>query len=255
MNIFPKILELQKQNIPLALVTVVATKGSVPRETGSKMIVTATEIFGTVGGGAVEGVVADEARDVLKSQKARKVMHDLDDAEGSDTGMVCGGKMEFFIEPMNPPQRLIIFGGGHVGLHLSRFADILGLPYIVSDDRTEFCNAERFPQALDLWPGNAAQMAADHILPQDRVVIVSRDHELDYLILREALQKKPAYIGLIGGKLKRKTIYRKLREQDGVTDEQLDQIHSPVGLDIAAETPQEIALSIAAELIKEKNSQ
>jgi xanthine dehydrogenase accessory factor len=98
-------------------------------------------------------------------------------------------------------------------------------------------------------------MAADHLWPGDRVVIVTRDHELDYRILREALQKKTAYIGLIGGKLKRKTIYQKLREQDSVSEEQLKQIHSPIGLDIAAETPQEIALSIAAELIKEKNGQ
>ncbi len=255
MNIFSKLLELQKQNTPLVLVTVVAAKGSVPRGVGSKMIVTANEIYGTVGGGAVESVVVSEARGVLSAQKARVVSHDLDDAEGADTGMVCGGKMDFFIEPMNPPQRLVIFGGGHVGLHLSRFADILGLPYIVSDDRADFCNSERFPQALDLWRGDPAQMAADHLWPGDRVVIVTRDHELDYRILREALQKKTAYIGLIGGKLKRKTIYQKLREQDSVSEEQLKQIHSPIGLDIAAETPQEIALSIAAELIKEKNGQ
>ncbi len=253
MNIFKKILELQEQNIPLTLVTVVAAKGSVPRGVGAKMLVTAKEIYGTIGGGAVEGMVVNEARQVLKAQKARLVSHDLDDAEGSDTGMICGGKMDFFIEPMNAPQRLIIFGGGHVGLHLSRFADILGLPYIVSDDRSDFCHAERFPSALTLWPGDPVQSAAEHLTSADWVVIVSRDHELDYGILREALKKKPQYIGLIGGKRKRTAIYEKLRAQDGVTEQELKSIHSPIGLEIAAETPQEIALSIAAELIKEKN--
>lgn len=254
MNLFKKILQLQEQNISLALVTVVAAKGSVPRGVGSKMVVTERDMFGTVGGGAVENLVINEARAALSTQKARLVSHNLDDADGSDTGMICGGTMDFFIEPIGTLQRLIIFGGGHVGLHLSRFADILGLPYIVSDDRDAFCNAERFPSAIQLWPGNPEKIAAEHLTSEDMVVIVTRDHELDYVIVREALKKKPRYIGLIGGQRKRRAIYDKLSRQDGVRKDELEQIHSPVGLDIAAETPQEIALSIAAELIKEKNT-
>ena len=126
-DIYSRLKQLQDKNVPTALVTVIATKGSTPRDTGSKMIVCGDgKVFGTIGGSAVEAMVIEEARECLKTNMAKKVWHDLDDHEKADTGMICGGKMEFFIEPMMKSPHLIIFGGGHVALPLARFTSTVG---------------------------------------------------------------------------------------------------------------------------------
>ena len=257
MNIFEKITHLQKTNTSAALVTVIQTRGSVPRESGSKMIVEADgKIHGTIGGGAVENMVINEALEVIKNKKAQIVKHDLFDDQGKDTGMVCGGNMEFFIEPLTAPDKIIIFGAGHIAYYLAKLAEMMDFSVVVIDDRQEFANTERFPQALELIHEDAESAAQNlKFTPADFLVIITRDHHSDYSILRQVLHNPPRYLGMIGSKTKRRDIYNRLKQNDGFGDDTLQRIHSPIGLDIGAETPQEIALSIMAEIVKEKACQ
>ncbi len=255
MSIYKKIIQLQKDKTPAVLVTVIQVKGSVPREAGAKMLVAKSGVVsGTIGGGAVEKIVIDEALKTLQSGKACVVKHDLDDKLGADTGMVCGGNMEFFLEPLQNSGSLYVFGGGHIAQYLSRLADIQEWPYTVIDDREEFCNAQRFPNAAELFVQHPADFSKN-LNPTDKdfIVVITRGHEHDYEIIRNVLKKDYAYLGMIGSKVKRREIYSRLQEADGYSEEDLKKIHSPIGLDIAAETPQEIALSIMAELVKIKN--
>lgn len=240
---------------PAVLVTVISAKGSVPREAGAKMIVQpGGVIHGTIGGGTVEKMVIDAALQTLKSGKSRIVKHDLDDKQGADTGMVCGGNMEFFMEPLLGSGRLYIFGGGHIAQALSQLADLTDWSYAVIDDREEFCNVQRFPNAEELAVQHPAVFAESLLLSdKDFVVVITRGHEHDYEIVRQILRKPSAYLGMIGSKVKRREIFGRLQESDGFSEEDLQKIHSPIGLDIKAETPQEIALSIMAELVKIKN--
>ena len=148
-DIYEQINQLRDKNVPAALVTVIATKGSTPRSTGTKMIVCGDgQVFGTIGGSAVEMMVVQEARECLKKNLTKKVWHDLDDPKKVDTGMICGGKMEFFIEPLMMPPHLYIFGGGHVALPLARLASMVGFNYTIVEDRQEYGSPERFPDAI-----------------------------------------------------------------------------------------------------------
>jgi xanthine dehydrogenase accessory factor len=253
-DIYKKISEIVEQRIPAALVTVIHTKGSTPREIGSKMIVCEDgRNFGTIGGSMVEAKIIEEAKRCLQSGKPTQVSHNLYDLEKEDTGMVCGGVMDFFIEPLSLPAHIYIFGGGHVALPLAKFAQNVGFTYSIIEDREQFASSERFPEAKEIiieQPGKAA--ANLKLKPTDFVAIVSRSHEHDYIIVKSILDKPMKYMGLIGSKAKRKQIFTKLRE-DGFSDDQLSTIHTPIGLEINAQTPEEIAVSIVAELIKIKN--
>jgi len=254
-NIYNKIYELQDKNVPTALVTVIATKGSTPRETGAKMIVCGDgNVFGTIGGSAVEAMVIDEARECLKNNETKKVWHDLDDHEKADTGMICGGKMEFFIEPVMTSPRLYIFGGGHVALPLARLAAMVGFSYIIVEDRPEFATTERFPDSKGIILATSDEIDQKiEISPADYIAIVTRSHELDYQALKKVLKHEAKYVGLIASKVKKKQVVGQLKE-DGFEESDIERIHSPIGLDIAAQTPEEIAVSIVAELIQVKNS-
>lgn len=252
MNIYNKIVELQEKQTPFALVTVLSTKGSVPRETGSKMIVLETgQIFGTIGGSSVEARVIKEAIAAIQSQKISFVKHDLFDQEEKDTGMVCGGTMEFLIEPLTVGEKLFIFGGGHVALPLVQLATKVGFSVTVIDERSEFAAANRFPEAyqcIQTQPGKYAEEL--ELSEKDYVVIVTPGHKDDYSVLRGIIKKPSRYMGMIGSKVKRQEIYEKLKSNDGVSEKELKKVHCPIGLEIGSETPEEIAVSIVAELIK-----
>ena len=216
MNIFHIIEELRQKNIPTALVTVIKTSGSVPREVGAKMIVQFDgQIHGTIGGSSVEALVIKEAQDVIKDGRPQTVKHNLSDEAHHDTGMVCGGIMEFFIEPIQISERVYIFGGGHVGFQVASLAKKVGFDYIVVDDRAEFASAERFPDASNLVvadPGTVAENLA--VTTNDYIVIVTPAHKDDYNVLRGVIRKPARYIGMIGSSTKRKQINQKLRTTD-----------------------------------------
>lgn len=251
-NIFQKIEELRQKNIPAALVTVIKTIGSAPQEVGTKMIVQLDgQIYGTVGGSSVEALVIKEAHETIKSGLAQIVTHDLFDQDEQNMGMICGGTMEFFIDPIQVPERVYIFGGGHVGFHVASLAKKVGFEYIIVDDRAEYASAERFPDALNLVVDNFEIVAIDlEITNNDYIIIVTREHKEDYNVLRGIIRKPARYIGMMASKTKRNQIFSTLRTLDGISDDLMSNIHSPIGIDIGAETPDEIAVSIVAELIK-----
>ena len=252
-DIYDQLSRLRLQNKSFALVTIVSTKGSTPRDTGTKMIVCADgNVYGTVGGSAVEAMVIDEAKTCITSGKCLKVWHDLDDREKEDTGMICGGNMEFFIEPVGSQPHLYIFGGGHVAFPLSRIAFQTGFSYTIVEDREEFAAKERFTEAKDIILAKPDEISEKiDFTPTDYVAIVTRSHEMDYQALKVILNKKVKYLGLIASKVKKKQVVNQLLEE-GFDKKAIAQIHSPIGLDIGAQTPEEIAISIVAELIKVK---
>jgi len=147
LNIFQKIEELREKNMPVALVTVIKTSGSVPRKVGAKMLVQSDgQTHGTIGGSSVEALVIEEAQEAIRSNRPQIVTHDLSDQDTQDTGMICGGTMDFFIDPIHIPERLYIFGGGHIGFHVASLAKKVGFEYVIIDDRAEFASVERFPE-------------------------------------------------------------------------------------------------------------
>jgi len=252
LSIFQKIEELKQKNIPAALVTVIKTSGSVPREVGAKMIVQFDgQIHGTIGGSSVEAFVVKEAVEAIKSGRAQIVIHDLFDEDEQDTGMICGGTMEFFIDPIRVPEKVYIFGGGHIGFQVAPLVKRVGFEYIIIDDRAEYASVERFPDAMKLVVDDPGSVAKDlEVTNNDYIVIVTRGHKDDYNVLRGILKKPARYIGMIASKTKRNQVFSKLRTMDGISDNLLSNVHSPIGINIGAETPGEIAVSIVAELIK-----
>ena len=253
-DVFNKLAELRSQNISAALVTVIATKGSTPREAGSKMLISSNgTVYGTVGGSAVEAMMIERAKQSIKSGKFFKEWHDLDDRAKDDTGMICGGKMEFFVEPVGVQAHLIIFGGGHVALPLARLAAQTGFCYTIVEDRPEFAGEDRFPDAKEIIMAGAEEIDEKvEICESDFVAIVTRSHEIDYQALKVVLSQPLTYLGLIASKIKKKQVFEQLLNE-GFDQTVVDKIHSPIGLDIAAQTPEEIAVSIVAELIAVKN--
>ncbi|HDH58031.1 MAG TPA: xanthine dehydrogenase [Bacteroidetes bacterium] len=252
MDIWNELTQLEKGGVPAALVTVIRTQGSTPREVGAKMIITMDgKISGTIGGSAVEALVIEKAKEAILKGKVLRVEYNLDDVEKASTGMICGGKMEFFIEPLKRFPRLYIFGGGHVGLALADMAAVLGYPHIVIDDRPEYTTSDRFPHALERHTGSFADLASriEYVQPA-YVIIVTRCHDTDLEVMRGVLGKPYEYLGMICSRKKRAEVF-KILEEEGFSKEELGRVHAPIGLDIGSKTPAEIAISIMAEVIAE----
>ena len=252
MDVWNELVKLENEGIPAALVTVIRTQGSTPREAGAKMIVTIDgKISGTIGGSAVEALVIEKAKEAISKGKVLRVQYDLDDVEKTSTGMVCGGKMEFFIEPLKRFPRLYIFGGGHVGLALAKMAAVLGYPHTVIDDRPEYTTLQRFPQALERHTGPFRDITGriEYIQPA-YLIIVTRCHDTDLEVMRGVLGKPCEYLGMICSRKKRAEVF-KILEQEGFSKEELGRVHAPIGLDIGSKTPAEIAISILAEVISD----
>jgi xanthine dehydrogenase accessory factor len=255
-SIFQKIVELQQNQTPAVLVTIIKTQGSVPRNIGTKMIVQLNgEIHGTIGGSNVEALVIEEAQSVIQTGHPRIVTHNLSDELKQDTGMICGGALDLFIEPISVPEKVYIFGGGHVGFHVASFVKHVGFEFIIIDDRPEFASIDRFPDALMHIVENPESVANNlDITNNDYIVIVTHGHQYDYEVLRSVITKPARYIGMIASTTKRKRIFHKLRTVDEISEDLLSRVHSPIGVSIGAETPEEIAISIVAELIQARRT-
>jgi xanthine dehydrogenase accessory factor len=254
-DIYREIVKIKEAGKEAALVTIVSTTGSTPREEGAKMLVRPDgSIAGTIGGGSLESQVIDEAIKVIKLGKPKRLHMSLTAKEAEEAGMLCGGDLEVFIEPILTAPTLYIFGGGHVSLPLARIGKLLGFKIAVIDDRAEFASAERFPEAEVVLAEDFTQAFPGlEIDKSSYIVIVTRGHQHDELVLSWAVGTPAKYIGMIGSKTKVKTIFSHLLAK-GVTQEQLDSVHSPIGLAIDAQTPEEIAVSILAEIIKVRRS-
>ena len=248
-TIYQALSELVKNNESAALCTVVKSEGSTPRHVGSKMLVYPDSRFiGTVGGGELESRVIKAAIESLKSGNAQTLSYTMADPSRGDPG-VCGGTVEVFVEPILPPAMIVVIGGGHVGKAVVHLAKWLGFRVAVSDDRPEFCNPESVPGADAYYPVEMGKLT-EHlkVTPQTYLVITSRGSSVDAQGLPSLLESNAAYIGVIGSRRRWLTTVKALKEK-GVSEEKFARVHSPMGLELNAETPEEIAVSIMAEVL------
>jgi xanthine dehydrogenase accessory factor len=251
-DIYHEIVQLLDNGEEAAIATIITASGSTPREAGAKMLVKPDgSIQGTIGGGNIEKQVIREALDVIRQGKARKIEYKLNSGSGQkvETGMICGGDTEVFIEPIIALPHLYIFGAGHIGMALAKMAALAGFKISVIDDREGFATPENFPDACERITDNfSASYSSLNIDKNSYIVIVTYGHKGDEIVLEEALKTPAKYIGMIGSKEKNQTVFSHLVEK-GVTQEDIKRVHAPIGLRIMAQTPQEIAVSILAELI------
>jgi xanthine dehydrogenase accessory factor len=218
-------------------------------ETAKMLVRDDGSIVGTIGGGCVEAEVWQAAREVMESEKPRTLTFDLNQNPKYDTGLVCGGTLDIFIEPVLPPALLYIFGAGHVARSLCEIASHAGFDVTVVDDRESYANRERFPNAREIIAEDY-ELAMGRVSPSETsyIVIVTRGHRDDMRVLRWAVQTQARYIGMIGSKRKTITIFREL-VKEGLPERLFERVHAPIGLDIGAITPEEIAIAVTAELI------
>jgi xanthine dehydrogenase accessory factor len=233
-----------------ALVTIVSAQGSTPQRVGAKMLVFADgRTVGTIGGGCYENDALWKAREALQTRKSQLVRYDLTDDFVEESGLICGGQMQVYIEPIEPAPHLYIVGAGHVAQHLARVAKPVGFRTHVLDDREKFANRERFPDADEITVDSIPEwLHRADVPPNAYVVVVTRGHRHDLDALRALAARDLRYLGLIGSKAKVKRIYDAL-VAEAMPLECLWRVHAPIGLDIGAITPEEIAVSILAELI------
>src|SRR5258707_3698526 len=250
MDIYEQIVQLRREGRRGAVATIVNVRGSIPSFKTAKMLVRDDgSIVGTIGGGCVEADVWQAAREVMESEKPRTLTFDLNQDPKYDTGLVCGGTLEVFVEPILPPALLYVFGAGHVSVNLCQVASNAGFDPIVTDDRTSYATKERFPTAREVHALDFEE-ATRKLDPNEAsyIVIVTRGHRDDMRILRWAVQTKARYVGMIGSRRKTIGIFREL-QKEGLPANLFDRVYAPIGLDIGASTPEEIAVSITAELI------
>ena len=234
----------------VAMVTIVAAHGSTPQRVGARMLVFSDgRLVGTIGGGCYENDAFWKAREALDTHRSRLVHYELSDDLAEESGLICGGQMDVFIEPIEPAPHLFILGAGHVGFQLGQIAPTVGFRLHVVDDRQKFANHERFPAAdevvvesLDQWVTTAQIPASSY------VVVLTRGHRQDFDVLRALSSRTFRYVGLIGSRAKVARLTEALIDA-GVPGEWIKQLRAPIGFDIGAVSPEEIAVAILAELI------
>jgi xanthine dehydrogenase accessory factor len=249
MDLFEEVIKLRRSGNRGALATIVHTNGSIPSFESSRMLVREDgSIAGTIGGGCVEAEVWAAAKEVMQAEAPRKMTFSLNNEANYDNGLICGGTLEIFVEPILPQPILYIFGGGHVSIALANAASTAGFGVGVIDDRESFANLVRFPMAQEIFTSFEESFEKIKPTASTYVVIVTRGHKDDMHVLRWAVGTSPRYIGMIGSKRKVISVYKAL-EKEGIPMETFAKVHAPVGLAIGALTPEEIAISITAELI------
>ena len=250
MDIYEQIVRLRREGRRGAVATITNVRGSIPSFQTAKMLVRDDgSIAGTIGGGCVEAEVWQAAREVMEEERPRSLTFNLNNNPKYDTGLVCGGTLEIFIEPVLPPALLYIFGAGHVAYNLYQVANIAGFDVIVVDDRDSYANRGRFPDARDVIADDFEAAIARANPPEScYIVIVTRGHRDDMRVLRWAVNANARYLGMIGSRRKTIAIYKEL-EREGIRAEKFANVHAPVGLEIGAITPEEIAVAIVAEMI------
>jgi len=254
-EVFAAVSEALERGEPAALVTIVSTTGSTPQRVGAKMLVYDDgRVVGTIGGGCYENDAFWKAREAITRRRPQLIHYELTDDFAQESGLICGGQMDVYIEPIEPSPELYVVGAGHVGFHLARVAHEVGFRVHVVDDRDKFANAERFPHAVEIAVDHIPSWLERTALPAHAyVVVVTRGHTNDLEAMRALAPRDLRYLGLIGSRAKVVRIYDELLKDGHVPADHLERVHAPIGLDIGAVTPQEIAVSILAELIAVKH--
>src|SRR4029077_387598 len=234
-EVFAAVAEALDRGEPAALVTIVSTTGSTPQRVGAKMLVFGDgRTVGTIGGGCYENDAFGKAREAILHRRPQLVRYELSDDFAQETGLICGGQMDVYIEPIEPSPELYIIGAGHVGFHLARLAHETGFRVHVIDDRAKFANAERFPNAAEIIVDDVpAWIARTPLPPHAYTVIVTRGHTNDLEALRALAPRELRSLGLIGSRAKVARIYEALVD-DQMSPVALARVHAPIGLDIGA---------------------
>ncbi|MDR3574943.1 MAG: XdhC family protein [Anaerolineaceae bacterium] len=252
-SFFSAVAELEKNGEAGAICTIIESHGSTPRHEGSKMLVYSSGRFiGTVGGGEIESRVIKEALQSISDGKARMLHYSMSNPAAGDPG-VCGGQVDVYVEPVVPQPLMVIIGGGHVGKAVVHLAHWLGFRVAVSDDRPEFCSPQSNPDADYFYLTPMAELPnVLKITPSTYLILTTRGVSVDVPGLPPLLGSAAGYIGVIGSK-RRWSLTRKGLIEKGIAEEVVDKVRSPIGLELNAETPEEIAVSIMAEIIMLRN--
>jgi xanthine dehydrogenase accessory factor len=244
-----ELLQAQESGEPLVLATIIKARGSVPRQSGAKMIVYSDgRISGTIGGGELEARIIGEALECLADGETRVISYSLVDPQRGDPGL-CGGEVEVFLEPYAPPATLFVIGCGHVGKAVAALGHWLGYRVHVNDDRVDLASPVNIPDADLYLPGSVAEILSQVRIHRNTfITVLTRNVHLDRKLLPLLVATEAPYIGVIGSRRRwRET--RKLLLEDGMAEDELARIHSPIGLELNAQTPEEIAVSILSEIM------
>ena len=253
--IFKKLIALLEEGVPVACATIISASGSVPRREGTRMLIADDRsVYGTIGGGAMEHDVIALSRRSLTSRSVIIKEFRFSEGKTRKKEMLCGGRLTIMIEPMFPPDTAIICGAGHIGHALYTLCRTMDFRTIIIDDRKEYLTRQRFPEAemliCESFPRALAQLP---IRSHDYVIACTRRHDIDQQCLEVALKKEATYIGMLGSRPKWAQIKKNLKAK-GFSTRDIARVHCPIGLPIGAVTPEEIAVSIAAELIQHRNT-
>jgi xanthine dehydrogenase accessory factor len=249
MDLFEEIVRMRRAGQRGALATIVHTNGSIPSFESSRMLVREDgTTLGTVGGGCVEADVWAAAKETMEKEVPRKLVFHLNNEATYDNGLICGGTVEVFVEPILPQPVVYLFGGGHVSTEVAKAAQAVGFGVAVIDDREAFANSERFPMAQEIF--TSFDDAFQKLKPNGSsyLVIVTRGHKEDMRVLAWAVRANARYVGMIGSRRKVLSVYKAL-EKEGYRMDEFERVFAPMGLEIGALSPEEIALSIVSELV------
>ncbi|MBM3812080.1 MAG: xanthine dehydrogenase [Acidimicrobiia bacterium] len=250
MDIYEEVVRLRRQGQKCALATIVQVNGSIPSYESAKLLVREDgSMAGTIGGGCVEAEVWNAAREVIETEQPKHLTFSLSQDAAYDNGLICGGQLNVFVEPIVPQPRAFIFGAGHVSKSLSKVASMAGFATVIVDDREAFANRQRFPEADEVHAGSHEEIFEKlDIGTTGYIIIVTRGHKDDMRVLKLALGTPARYIAMIGSKRKVLGVMKEL-EKEGFAAGAFDRLFAPMGLEIGAESPEEIAVSVVAEMI------
>jgi xanthine dehydrogenase accessory factor len=249
-DIYEEIARLRRLGQKCALATIVQVNGSIPSYESAKLLVREDgSMLGTIGGGCVEAEVWNAAREVIATERPRNMNFSLGQDAAYDNGLICGGQLSVFVEPVVPQPRAFIFGAGHISKSLSKVADLAGFATIIVDNREAFAHRDRFPEAEEIYAEEYEEIFPKlNIRDTSYLIIVTRGHRDDMRVLRWAITTPARYIAMIGSKRKVIGVVKEL-EKEGIARSAFDRVFAPMGFDIGAITPEEIAVSVVAEMI------
>ncbi|HLJ49931.1 MAG TPA: XdhC/CoxI family protein [Bryobacteraceae bacterium] len=250
MDIYEEVVRLRRLGQKCALATIVQVNGSIPSYESAKLLVREDgSMLGTIGGGCVEAEVWNAAREVMETERPRHMNFSLGQDAAYDNGLICGGQLNVFVEPVVPQPKAFIFGAGHISKSLSKVASLAGFATVIVDNREAFANRERFPDADEVFAEEYEDVFPKlPIRDTSYIIIVTRGHRDDMRVLRWAVTTQAKYVAMIGSKRKTIGVVKEL-EKEGIPRSVFERVFAPMGFDIGAITPEEIAISVVAEMI------
>ena len=250
MDVYEELVRLRKLGQKCAIATIVQVRGSIPSYESAKLLVREDgSMMGTIGGGCVEAEVWNAAREVMETEKPQHLSFNLGQEAAYDNGLICGGELDIFVEPILPQPGAVIFGAGHISKSISKVANLAGFSTIIVDNREAFANRDRFPEAAEIhaeeYEDTFPKLSVNET---SYLIIVTRGHRDDMRVLRWAITTTARYIAMIGSKRKVINVVKEL-QKEGIAREHFERVFAPMGLEIGAVSPEEIAVSVVAEMI------